>query len=161
MYIWKPSRQINNFYLSNLLLDSQLYIAVYPQYICLAIYSGDPYLYIDQWCKQYQILKFRGCSLLPRQLLYVYTDHADVDMGGRYTCYFTTTRKCNLRDLFLRVSSSSAHCASSPVQTGVATQGCQLTLKGVSWTCSSVVDGATLKTYFIYPCMLGVYSVFG
>ena len=67
---------------------------------------------------------------------------AYVYMDGRYPCYFTTTRTC-----YLRVSSTPAHCDSSPEITGNPRLPAHS--EGGSWKQSSIVEVATLTTYSI------------
>jgi len=78
-------------------------------------------------------------SLLLLRYLYICTD-ADVYMDGRF-------RSNNVNVLFfvcLFWEFLQLQHIVFPHQIGVATQGCQLALKGVSWTDSSVIEDSTL-----------------
>ena len=70
-------------------------------------------------------------------LMYIWTDASE---ATSWTCYFS----CVYFWEFLQLQ----HIV-LPHQIGVATQGCQLALKGVSWTDSSVVEDST-HSYLLF-----------
>jgi len=70
---------------------------------------------------------------------------ADVNMDGTIFVTLKQRERVFFVCSFFRVSSAPAHCTSSPVKSGHPRLPARS--KGVSWTDSSVVKDATLKTY--------------